>query len=152
VATVNGFGSGTAVLLNLSPQWYNVYRGRPYAEATARRQVFMDPVRKAVTGGGRWVYIDGAGDRENGYEITYFAKDGRTILFLCYKPEITSGSLAGGNSVGLKTDTIAITLKFAKPISGVKDERAGTALPDGDTFKFTWTMNQAVVLSFATPR
>jgi hypothetical protein len=153
VGTVNKFGSGTAVLFNLSPQWYNAYRGKPYAEATAKRQVFMAPVKKGLPGGnGRWVQLLGAGDKENGYEITYWSKGSRMILFLCYKPEISAGSMGGGNSVGLKSDKIPVTLAFCGTIHNVKDERAGKSLGDGKQFKFDWKMNEAVVLSFDKPR
>ena len=47
-----------------------------------------------------------------------------------------------------------ITLKLAGAVKSVRDERAGKALPDGDTFRLAWTMNEAVVVSFegAPPR
>jgi len=146
----NRFGQGTAVLLNLSPQWYNAYRGKPYQEAAAKRQVFMQPVEKALPGGGRWVQLEGAGDKENGYEITYWSKGNRTILFLCYKPEITSGSEGGGNSVGLKKDKIPVSLSFRQAVKDATDERTGKALGDGKQFKFDWTMDEAIVMSFAS--
>ena len=149
VAKVTKFGAGTAVLLNLSPSWYSAYRGRPAAEAAAKRDVFMQYVKQAA--GTRWVQLQGAGDKENGYEITCWAKGNRTIVFLCYKPEITAGSLGGGNSVGLKTDTVPVTLAFRQPIRDVRDERAGKALGSGKEFKFNWKMNEAVVVSFDGP-
>jgi hypothetical protein len=145
VCTVNKYGAGTAVLLNLSPQWYSAYRGKSYSEAAAKRDVFTQYVKKAV--GPRWARLDNAGDKENGYEITYWSKGDRTILFVCYKPEITAGSLGGGNSVGLKKDKIPVTLSFTQPVKQVRDERAGKDLGDGSEFKFDWTMNEAVVLS-----
>ena len=146
VARVNTFGAGTAVLLNLSPSWYSAYRGRPAAEAAARRDVFTQYVKKAA--GTRWVQLQGAGDRENGYEITYWAQGNRTILFLCYKPEITAGAMGGGNSVGLKSDLVPVTLAFRRPVQGVRDERSGRSLGTGSQFTFDWKMNEAVVLSF----
>jgi len=149
VAKVNSYGSGTAVLLNLSPSWYSVYRGHPFAEATAKRDVFTQYAKKAA--GTRWVQLQGAGDKENGYEITYWTKGDRTILFLCYKPEITAGSLGGGNSVGLKTDIVPVTVAFKQAVSDVRDERAGKPLGSGKEFKINWKMNEAVVLSFAGP-
>jgi hypothetical protein len=153
VGTVNKFGSGTAVLFNLSPQWYNAYRGKSFAEASAKRQVFMAPVKKGLPGGtGRWVQLQGAGDKENGYEITYWSKGPRMILFLCYKPEITAGTAGGGNSVGLKSDKVPVTLAFSGTLHNVKDERAGKSLGDGKQFKFDWKMSEAVVLSFDKPK
>ncbi|MEI8241735.1 MAG: beta-galactosidase trimerization domain-containing protein [bacterium] len=146
VAKVNKYGAGTAVLLNISPSWYSVYRGRPYAEASAKRDVFTQYVKKAI--GTRWIQLQGAGDRENGYEITYWTKGGRMIVFLCYKPEITAGSMGGGNSVGLKSVRIPITFAFRGPVQDVRDERAEKTLGSGREFNLTWKMNEAVVLSF----
>ena len=147
VAKVNLYGSGKAVLLNLSPSWYSVYRGRPYAEAAAKRDVFTQYIKKVV--GTRWVGLQGAGDRENGYEITYWTKGNRTIVFLCYKPEISAGSLGGGNSVGLKTDKVPVTLAFKRAVMDVRNERTGQLLGSSREFKFDWKMNEAIVLSFA---
>ena len=48
------------------------------------------------------------------------------------------------------TVAVTVTLEFAAPIHGVRDERAGKSLPDGTRFELTWTMNQAVVLSFTS--
>ena len=147
VCTVNKYGAGTAVLLNLSPQWYSAYRGRAYAEAAAKRDVFTQHIKKAV--GPRWVQLEGAGDKENGYEITYWSQGNRTILFLCYKPEITAGTMGGGNSVGLKKDRIPVTLSFVQPVKEARDERAGKDLGNGKQFRLEWAMNEAIVLSFA---
>ena len=149
VAKVNKFGSGTAVLLNLSPQWYNAYRIQG-AGPSAKRDVFMKHV--AAAGLKRWVEIKNADDKVFGYEITYWKKDGRTILFVVTNPEISVSSEGGGNAVGLKTATVPITLAFAHPIQGARDERTGKDLGDGQEFKFDWTINQAVVMSFAGSR
>ena len=73
---VNHFGRGTAVLMNLSPQWYNAYRTAGFA-AAAKRSAFMKPIHDA--GIRRWVEIKDAGDKEFGYEITYWNNAGRTI-------------------------------------------------------------------------
>jgi hypothetical protein len=145
VNKVSKFGQGKAVLMNLSPQWYNAYRAEGF-ETAKKREVFMKHVKDA--GCKRWVEIEGAGDKEFGYEVTYWNKDGRTILFVCSNPEIKGNSEGGGNSAGLKTDTAEVTLKFAKPVSEAKDERAGTDLGKGDSFKFQWKMNEDIVMSF----
>jgi hypothetical protein len=145
VVKVAKFGAGTAVLMNLSPQWYNAYRVQGI-EPAKKRDVFI----KHVTAGGpkRWVTIKDADDKTFGYEITYWQKGGRTILFVITNPEISVSSEGGGNAVGLKTATVPITLEFAAPIKGAKDERTGKDLGDGKEFKFDWTINQAVVMSF----
>ena len=146
VVKVNRYGKGTAVLMNLSPQWYNVYRGAG-VEAARKRETFMKPLEDA--GIRRWVELKGAGPKEFGYEITYWKKDGRTIVALVFNPEIAVSSVGGGNSVGLKSETIPVTLKFAGAVRDARDERTGKALGEGAEFKFDWTMNQAVVMSFA---
>jgi hypothetical protein len=143
---VNKFGKGMAVLMNLSPQWYNAYRVAGFA-AAAKREVFMKPIHDA--GIHRWVEIKNAADKEFGYEVTYWTNGSRTYLFVVMEPEIAVSSVGGGNAVGLKTATVPITLHFAAPIQDVKDERTGQALAVGDEFKFDWKMNEAVVLSFA---
>jgi hypothetical protein len=142
-------GKGQAVLMNLSPQWYNAYRDLGYEQAAAKRQVFLKPLRDA--GVKRWVQIEGAGQREHGYEITYWVKDGRTIVFVCFNPEVAGSMTGGGNSTGLKTESLPITLKFASPVRDARDERSGKALGDAAAFRFDWKMNEAVVLSFAGP-
>ncbi len=42
-AHTHKFGKGTAVLMNLSPQWYNAYRVKGFA-AAAKRATFMAPI------------------------------------------------------------------------------------------------------------
>ncbi len=143
---VNTYGKGKAVLMNLSPQWYNAYRQAGFGPA-AKREVFLKHVKDA--GATPWVRIKGAGAEEFGYEITYWTKGGRTILFVISNPEITVTELGGGNAVGLKTAKVPVTLAFAGPIKDVKNERTGQKLEDGKEFKVDWTQNEAVVLSFA---
>jgi len=145
VAKSNKVGSGTAVLMNLSPQWYNAYRDQGMA-AAKKRDVFMDPVKKS--GVKRWVEIEGAGDAEFRYEITYWKKEGRVLLFVTQNPEISVDSAGGGNSRDLKTAGLDITLKFGKSVSDIKDERTGKSIPAGNSIKMSWKQNEAVVLSF----
>lgn len=142
---VNKVGKGTAVLLNLSPQWYNAYRAAG-AEPAAKRSTFMEHVEKAT--GKRWVSLKPAGGKEHGYEITYWKKDGRVILFVCMNPEISVSSTGGGNSVGLNASVLPVTLSFANKVAGLRDERTGKDLGSGNDFKFDWPMNEAIVLSF----
>ena len=140
------FGRGRAVLMNLSPQWYLAYRAEGFADA-ARRDLFMRHVTAA--GVVPWVRIADAGDREHGYEITYWSlPTGRTLLFVCLNPEIRGTSLGGGNSVGLKTESVPIKLRFTHPLREVRVERTGQSLPAGSEFSLDWKQNEAVVLSF----
>ena len=139
-------GRGKAVLMNQSPQWYNAYRVAG-ADSAKRRDVFMHHVTNA--GIEPWVRIVNADEREHGYEITYWSHpSGRTLLFVCLNPEIRGTSLGGGNSVGLKSDTIAIKLRFEHQVSNVRDERSNLILGDGREFEINWKQNEAVVLSF----
>jgi hypothetical protein len=148
IEKVSRFGKGTAVLMNLSPQWYNAYRASGF-DTAGKRDVFMRHVSAA--GVRRWVDLKGAAGREFGYEITYWRKDNRTIVCVCFNPELSGSSTGGGNSVGLKTDIIPVTLAFSGAVKDVRDERTGKGLGAGKEFKFDWPMNQAVVVSFAGP-
>jgi len=70
VRTVHPVGQGKAVLMNLSPQWYNAYRASGSDPAPAARGLHATTLlRPGVVpwGGGstrRW--------KEQGYEITYW--------------------------------------------------------------------------------
>ncbi len=142
-------GRGTAVLMNLSPQWYNAYRlAGPIP--SRKREVFMNHLASA--GAVPRVRIKEATEATHGYEITYWSKsiDGtnRTLLFLCDNPEITGTSLGGGNAKALKTAKVPITLQFRDEVKNVRDERTGKAFGNGREFAFDWKQNEAVVLSF----
>ena len=132
--------------MNLSPQWYNAYRVTG-ADAAKKREVFMRHITDA--GIAPWVRIAGPGEREHGYEITYWLlPTGRTLLIVCLNPEIRGTSLGGGNSVGLKTDTVPIKLRFTREIRDLRDERTGRALGNDTEFALDWKQNEAAVLSF----
>ena len=149
---VQAHGPGKAVLMNLSPQWYNAFRVAG-AEPAQKRDVFMRHVREA--GVAPWVRIKDAAGAAHGYEITYWTKPavgntpGRTLVFVFFNPEITGSSLGGGNSEGLKTAKLPITLQFRKDIQGVRDERSGKELGSGTELPLIWKQNEALVLSFA---
>ena len=144
VIHTNHFGKGTAVLLNLSPQWYNAYR-MAGATAAARRAVFMDPIRAA--GVKPWVSLDG--EKAFGREITYWNKGDRTIVFVVFNPETVAALTGTDNPVGLKSETIPVTLRFARPVNDARDERTGKQLGTGNSFRFDWKMDEAIVISFA---
>ncbi|MDB6174936.1 MAG: hypothetical protein JWL59_4247 [Chthoniobacteraceae bacterium] len=148
VDKVNHFGRGTAVLMNLSPQWYNAYRTAG-AAASAKRGVFMHHLSDA--GITPRVRLKSADESTHGYEMTYWAKAAgsskRTILFLCLNPEISGTALGGGNSVGLKSALVPVTLQFAKEVQ-LRDERTGKEMGSGKEFSFDWKQNEAAVVSF----
>lgn len=145
VAKVNHFGRGTAVLMNLSPQWYNAHRAAGPAEA-ARRETFMTHIPAKPR-----VRLEGEAAAIFGHEICMWKAGDRSILFVVANPEITGSDTGGGNSVGLKSDTVHVTLKFAKSVDGALDERAGKSLGSGTTFELDWKRNEAIVVSFQTP-
>jgi len=147
VGFINRYGKGTAVLMNLSPQWYNAYRVAGHEQATAKRRTFLRPLPAA--GVKRWAELEGPAKLIHGYEITYWSQGDRTIMFVCLNPEVRGSMTGGGNAAGLKTDTVKVVLKLAGKVSDVRDERAGKALGDGDRFPFEWKMNEAVVVSFS---
>jgi hypothetical protein len=145
VVKVNKVGQGTALLMNLSPQWYNAYR-LAGAGAAAKRSLFMKPIHDA--GLQRWVQLKNAGEKEFGYEITYWQQGNRTILFLISNKEVAATDVGGGAAVGLQSDTLPVTLAFAKEMKNVKDERAGKMLGNGREFPLQWKRNEACVISF----
>ncbi len=146
VSTVNSVGMGTAVLMNLSPQWYNAYRVEG-AEAAKRRETFVSHLTQH--GIRPRVQIENAGEAAFGHEFTTFRRpDGRKVLFLCANPETVGSELGGGNASHLKTGAIPVTLKFLTPVRNVRDERQGKDLGSGDRFSLTWNRNEAIVLSF----
>ncbi|MDZ4852356.1 MAG: beta-galactosidase trimerization domain-containing protein [Pirellulaceae bacterium] len=140
-------GRGYAVLMNLSPQWYNAYRVAGF-EAAKKRDVFMRHILSADSS--PWVRIVEAGESEHGYEIVYWTlPTGRILLFVCLNPEIRGTSLGGGNSVGLKAETLSIKLRFSHEVKDVRDERTGRVLQNATEFSFDWKQTEAVVLSFS---
>ena len=144
------FGKGKAILMNLSPQWYNAYRSES-AEASMKRKTFVSHILAA--GVRTTVRLKGAGEKEHGYEITRWQKPAtkdqpaKEMLFLIHNPETTGDSLGGGNSSGLKTATIPVTLQFAAPVKNLHDERSGKDLGTGTEFTLDWKQNEALVLS-----
>ena len=144
-------GRGRAVLMNLSPQWYNAFRVAG-AEPARKREVFMRHL--AAAGVTPWVRLKNVGEREHGYEITYWTQPAsgnapaRTIIFLCQNPEITGTALGGGNSDRLKTEHIPVTLQFTTEIRALRNERTGQDLGPGREFPLDWKQNEALVLSF----
>lgn len=143
---VSAFGKGKAVLMNLSPQWYNAYRTDGFEESK-KRSVFMQHVldSKVIP----QVRIEEAGEREHGYTTTHWKlESGREIVFLCMNPEIRGTSLGGGNSVNLKTARFPVSLRFKSPIRNARNERTGQLLGDGSKFSLEWKQNEALVVSF----
>ena len=96
----------------------------------------------------RWVEIKDASETHHGYEITYWTKGGRTILFLCFNPELQGTAEGEGHAKNLKTKTVPITLQFKTAIQDIRNERTGKRLADSKSVTLNWTINEAFVLSF----
>ena len=146
IGSANPVGAGTAILLNLSPQWYNAYRIAGM-EAARRRETFM---RYVTNSGVRpRVQIENATEAAFGHEFTTFRRpDGRKVLFVCSNPEMVGSEQGGGNAAELKTGAIPVTLKFTAPVRSVRDERRGMELGSGERFTLSWNRNEALVLSY----
>ena len=129
--------------MNLSPQWYNAYRVA--GEQPARhRETFLKHLNLKPT-----VHLKG--DGAFGHEITRWQNHGRTYLFVTLNPEVTGTETGGGNSVGLKSATVPVTLEFSQPLKNPRDERTNQPLPAGAAFQFDWKMNEAIVISYDSP-
>ncbi|MES2571749.1 MAG: beta-galactosidase trimerization domain-containing protein [Verrucomicrobiota bacterium] len=154
----NRVGKGMAVLMNLSPQWYNAYRVQG-ATAARKREFFMRHLSDA--GVAPRVRVRAPAGQEFGSEITYWslpataAAPARTLLFLCLNPEISGTMLGGGNAIGLKSvleeNEDLQTEEFATEIKP-RDERTGRELGSGREFTFDWKQNEALVISFDSTR
>lgn len=154
---LNRYGKGLAVLMNLSPQWYNAYR-EAGAAAASKRDVFIGHV---AAGGARpWVKLTSNEGHTFGHEITYWSQAAvragrgagdqvRTMVFVCFNPEVQISSLGGGNAAGLKTGRVQVTLRFDREVADARDERAGKPLGKAKSFAVDWTQNEAIVISFA---
>ena len=136
-------GRGNAVLMNLSPQWYNAARSGPGAEAA--RAAFLQPLTAAGLKPRVRLKDPSAAPTA---EITYWSQGDRTVLFLCQNPEITGNSEGGGNSLGLGSGTIRATLQFTREVKDLRNERTGETLPSGREITLPWKQNEALVLSF----
>lgn len=143
------FGSGKAVLMNLSPQWYHALRQQG-AKAAEARSVFMTHLDEADIESRVRITTNAA--EVFGYEITYWKKNDRLLLFLVMNPEVTGNSAGGGNSRNLKTQKLDVTLEFNGKASQLRNERTGQTLGDGKNFTVNWITNEAVVLSFKLDR
>lgn len=149
VETITPHGKGRAILMNLSPQWYNAYRVAGIEESK-KRDIFMRHITAA--GLTPWVDVANPSEHTHGHEITTWKlPNGRTLLFLCLNPETRGTSLGGGNSVALKTATIPITLRFTRPLQNPRNERTGQPLPTTPELTLDWKQNEALALSFESP-
>ena len=138
-------GRGKAILMNLSPQWYNAYRVRGMDDA-AKRSAFIQPLGLTPAIKPRHVAPE-----TFGMTITRWAAGGRTYVFVVMNPETSVSSEGGGNSVNLRPSEERIVLELPAAVKNARNERTGAELGDGDKFQFIWNTGQAVVLSYEQP-
>lgn len=137
-------GRGRAVYLNLSPQRYLMLRQEGAATAEARRP-FIESL-----GVSPWITAKAAG-RPLPLEVTYWSKGERTLVFVLQNVPISGGAAGGGGAEGLVEAKVPVEVRLTGPVTGVRDERTGRKLPDGDRFTFELDTTQAVFWSFAGP-
>lgn len=146
-------GEGRAVLMNLSPQWYNAWRVAG-AAPSGRRSAFMRYIAEA--GVTPWARVTSGGEPLHGHEVTYWRRlDGRIVLFVVQNPELCGTSTGGGGSVGLVTGKVEVTVRFGRNVREVRDERRDVALEGqgegGREFSLEYERGEALVLSFDAP-
>ncbi len=138
-------GKGRAVFLNLSPQRYLRYRKD--GTAAERRKVFVQPVLEA--GARPWVRVAGTdGSRPRHAEVTYWSKEGRTLLFLVQNVPMGGDEGGGGSGVGLVPGREEVTIRFPAPVEDLVNERTGERLGRRSGAASHWDRVEAVVLSF----
>ena len=138
-------GSGSAVYLNLSPQYYLLYRDEKKTD-DAQRAVFL----KAIADAGikPWVKITANGKRPMNAESTYFTKNGRTYVFIVQNATVTSTSLGDTKTEGLGSGKLNLDVEFPQAVKDAIDERTGKKLGDGAKFQLEFNTAEAALLSF----
>jgi hypothetical protein len=136
--TLHAVGRGRAVYLNLSPQRYLAYRqegktGLGFGEA--ERQPFLAPLLAA--GIVPWLRVQTGG--QAGLETVAWRKGDRTYVFILENP------------FGAAGPPIPLDVGLAGEVHGVRDERTGKKLADGQRFHFDLDPATAVLWSFAGP-
>jgi len=128
--------SDRARYLNLSPQRYLVAReaGRAGAE---QRAPFLEHlgVTPAVTATG-----------DHNLEVTRWRKGDRIYVFVVQNPSVDTK----GDPV-VEQGRAKVELRFRDPVAGLKDERTGKALGDGDRFALDFDRCEALLLSYPVP-
>jgi hypothetical protein len=152
LGTSRQVGRGRAVYLNLSPQRY--LQDREEGTATEeRRRPFLDPVRAA--GIAPWIAaVDPQTGRPlTGLEVTAWSRgesEGeRTLVFVMQNVPVASSPTGGSGAVGLATGPLPMEIRLAAPVRDAVDERTGSRLPAGKSFRFVLNQAEAVFFSFA---
>ena len=103
-----------------------------------------------IDGGAKpWVAVAGPdGKRPANCEVTYWTKDGRTLVFVVQNVPVGGSSFGGGGAEGLAAGEIPIDVQFAQPVRDAVDERTGKRLGDGRKFRFQFNRAEAVFMSF----
>jgi hypothetical protein len=145
---VTQVGKGKAVYLNLSPLRYLQYREEGKADEAKR-----EPFVRYLTAAGvtPWLNVSSGRIRPRNAEATYWAKDGRTLVFIVQNVPLGGADEGGGHAKGLVKDKMKLDVEFARPVKDVVDERTGNKLGDGATFTVDYDAVEAAFLSFEGP-
>ena len=144
--TVRTVGQGKAVYVNLSPQRYLQDR----EEETATDATRM-PFLQHVSGAGvePWVTVlDENRKRPANLELTYWNKNGRTLLFVIQNVSVGGDSLGGGGAQGLKKEKTTLNIEFTEPVRNAINERTDKKLGNGKSFSVQLNSAEAVMISF----
>ncbi|MCC7495322.1 MAG: beta-galactosidase trimerization domain-containing protein [Fimbriimonadaceae bacterium] len=116
-------GQGRAVYLNLSPQRYLMVRQEGPTTA-AQRRPFVGEVLRAVQ---PTVTVAAAGrpERPRNAELVRWTKGDRTTLLLVQKAAVGGSSEAGNWALGLQAAAQPVTIRFARPVADLRNERTG---------------------------
>ena len=96
-----------------------------------------------------WVEVTSNGTRPANCEVTYWRKQGRTLVFVLYKAATEGNAAATHGADRLVETTIPIVVEFPRPVQDVVDERSGKKLGAGTSFRFELKPTEAVFFSFA---
>lgn len=138
-------GEGSATLLNVSIMEYLRYRAREPDRARSLRKPIVDLLTKA--GASPRVSLSVAGSDPPLTEAVYWFRDGRLYVLVVQNPLRLAGESGMGDVDTLRFDTVPLTIRFAMPQEGARDERSGRPLADGLEFRVDWKRSEAAMVS-----
>lgn len=143
------FGAGSATLLNVSIMEYLVHR----AAEPARARTLRNPVveRLLATGVRPRVELAAGGAAVPLAEAVYWRHDDRLSVWVVWNPLRLGSESGAGRMDAVPTDVQSLTLRFAQPQTGVRDERVGRDLGDGMEFTVPWRPSEAAIVSVRLP-
>lgn len=149
VGVTRRVGRGRAVYLNLSPQRYLMHR-QEGTDTDSHRRTFLQPVLEA--GIAPWIEaVPMAGGAGLKLEVVAWSKDGRTLVLIVQNASVRSSPGGKAAAENLIEARIPLRVRLAAPVTGLRDERSGRPLPDGDRLEWEMDTTEAVFFSFQGP-